>query len=67
MYYKGLNIFVMRQLNNKIVTNFVSMSMISFLLFLSISVSLSIFTYRSNLEKTGGKSGLSRIGNRIRL
>lgn len=51
VYYKGLNIFVLRQLNNKIVTNFVSMSMISFLLFLAISISLSMFTYRSNLEK----------------
>lgn len=52
IYCKGLNIFVLRQLNNKIVTNFVSMSMISFLLFLSISISLSMFTYRSNLEKS---------------
>lgn len=49
--YKGLNIFVLRQLNNKIVTNFVSMSMISFLLFLAISISLSMFTYRSNLVR----------------
>lgn len=52
IYYKKLNIFVLRQLNNKIMTNFVSMSMISFLLFLSISISLSMFTYRSNLEKS---------------
>ena len=51
VYYKGLNIFVLRQLNNKIVTNFVSISMISFLLFLAISISLSMFTYRSNLER----------------
>ena len=43
--------FVLRQLNNKIVTNFVSMSMISFLLFLSIATSLSMFTYKSNLEQ----------------
>lgn len=52
IYYKKLNIFVLRQLNNKIMTNFVSMAMISFLLFLSISISLSMFTYRSNLEKS---------------
>ena len=51
-YYKGLNIFVLRQLNNKIMTNFISMAMVSFMLFLSISISLSMFTYRDNLEKS---------------
>lgn len=49
-YYNELNIFVFRQINNKVATNFVSMALISFMLFLAITISLSMFNYRKNLE-----------------
>lgn len=36
-YYNGLNLFVLRQINSKITTTFVSMSMLCLMLFLAIS------------------------------
>lgn len=36
-YYNGLNMFVLRQINSKITTTFVSMSMLCLMLFLAIS------------------------------
>ena len=36
-YYNGLNIFILRQINSKITTTFVSMSMLCLMLFLAIS------------------------------
>ena len=38
-YYNGLNLFVLRQINSKITTTFVSMSMLCLMLFLAISLS----------------------------
>lgn len=37
IYYNGLNMFVLRQINSKITTTFVSMSMLCLMLFLAIS------------------------------
>ena len=41
VYFKGLNIFVVKQINSKVTTNFISMSLICLMLFFTI-VSLSI-------------------------
>lgn len=54
IYYKELNSFVLRQVNNKVNTNFISMSVVSILLLLTIgilSTGISIQTVLSeNLE-----------------
>lgn len=38
IYFKGLNIFIVKQLNSKVNTNFISMSLISLMLFITICV-----------------------------
>lgn len=38
IYFKGLNMFVLRQINSKITTTFVSMTLICLMLFLSIGI-----------------------------
>ncbi len=38
LYFKGLNMFVLRQINSKITTTFVSMTLICLMLFLSIGI-----------------------------
>lgn len=51
IYLKNLNIFVLRQINNKITTNFISMSVICLMLFLTITLLFTMFGYKSNIDK----------------
>lgn len=50
IYLKNLNIFVLRQINNKITTNFLSMTTICLMLFLTITLLFSMFGYKGNLD-----------------
>lgn len=50
VYFKGLNIFVVKQINSKINTNFVSMSVICLMLFLTIVILSTGFSFKSALE-----------------
>ena len=47
LYLKDLNIFILRQINNKINTNFVSMSVICLMLFLTITLLFTMFSFKS--------------------
>ena len=49
-YLKGTNMFVLRQLNNKINTNIASMSIICLMLFMTISVLSSSISIKSSLD-----------------
>lgn len=52
LYYKGLNSFVVKQMNNKINSNFMAMAVISIMLFITI-VSLSTGVgYKKSTEET---------------
>ena len=50
VYLKGTNMFVLRQLNNKINTNIVSMTVICLMLFMTISVLSSSLSIKSALD-----------------
>ena len=50
IYLKGTNMFVLRQLNNKINTNIASMSIICLMLFMTISVLSSSLSIKSALD-----------------
>lgn len=50
-YLKGTNMFVLRQLNNKINTTVVSMSVICLMLFMTISILSSSFSLQSTMKK----------------
>ena len=50
IYLKGTNMFVLRQLNNKINTNVVSMTVICLMLFMTISVLSSSLSIKSALD-----------------
>ncbi len=50
IYLKGTNMFVLRQLNNKINTNIISMSIICLMLFMTISVLSSSLSIKSALD-----------------
>ena len=50
VYLKGTNMFVLRQLNNKINTNIVSMSIICLMLFMTISALSSSLSIQSALD-----------------
>jgi len=50
-YLKGTNMFVLRQINNKINTTVVSMSVICLMLFMTISVLSVSLSLRSTMEK----------------
>ena len=50
VYFKGLNMFVVRQINNKINTNFVSMSLISLMLFVTIAALSTGVSFKNSLE-----------------
>ncbi len=52
VYFKNLNIFVLRQINNKITTNFLSMSTICLMLFLTITLLFTMFSYKGSIDKT---------------
>lgn len=50
IYFKGLNIFVVKQINSKINTNFASMSVICLMLFLTIGILSTGFSFKSALS-----------------
>ncbi|WP_426351132.1 ABC transporter permease [Alloiococcus sp. CFN-8] len=52
LYLKNLNVFVLRQINNKITTNFVSMTVICLMLFLTITLLVTMFGYKGTLDKS---------------
>ncbi len=51
IYLKGTNMFVLRQLNNKINTTVVSMSVICIMLFMTISILSASLSLRNTMEK----------------
>ncbi|MDM0470645.1 ABC transporter permease [Clostridium perfringens] len=51
MYLKGLNIFVLRQINSKINTNFLSMTVICLMLFLTIGTLSTGLSFNNALKK----------------
>ena len=51
IYYKGLNIFVLRQINNKVNTNFLSMTVICLMIFLTITLLFTMFSYKGTFDK----------------
>lgn len=51
VYFRGLNIFVTKQISSKINTNFISMSVISLMLFVTIVALSSGFGLKSSMEK----------------
>ncbi|WP_040214677.1 FtsX-like permease family protein [Clostridium polynesiense] len=50
IYFKNLNIFIFRQINNKITTNFLSMTTICLMLFLTITLLFTMFGYKGTLD-----------------
>ncbi|MGV8980554.1 ABC transporter permease [Clostridium sp.] len=52
IYLKNLNIFILRQVNNNIKTNFISMAAICLMLFVTIVCLFTMFSYKANLDKT---------------
>ncbi|MGL5381600.1 FtsX-like permease family protein [Clostridium sp.] len=50
VYFKGLNIFVVKQLNSKINTNFISMALICLMLFITMSVLSTGISFKTALE-----------------
>ncbi len=51
IYLKGTNMFVLRQINNKINTTVISMSIICLMLFLTISILSTALAIRNTMEK----------------
>ncbi|MGN7313533.1 ABC transporter permease [Alkalicoccobacillus gibsonii] len=51
IYFKDLNIFVLRQINNKVNTNFLSMTVICLMLFLTITLLFTMFGYKGIYDK----------------
>lgn len=52
IYLKKLNIFLVKQLNSKINTNFISISMICLMLFLTISILSSSLGFKNSVESS---------------
>ena len=52
IYFKDLNIFIVKQLNSKINTNFMSMSVICLMLFLTIVMLSTGLSFKDALEKS---------------
>lgn len=52
IYLKDINIFVLRQINNKINTNFLSMTVICLMLFLTISLLFIAFDLKGSIDKS---------------
>lgn len=50
IYFKGLNIFTVKQINSKVNTNFISMSVICLMLFVTIGMLSTGFSFKSALE-----------------
>lgn len=55
IYFKGLNIFVIKQLNSKVNTNFLSMAIICLMLFFTLGILSTGISFKSSIE-----SGLER-------
>lgn len=51
IYFKDLNIFIVKQLNSKINTNFISMSVICLMLFITIVMLSTGLSFKNALEK----------------
>ena len=51
VYLKGTNMFVLRQLNNKINTTVISVSLICLMLFMTMSILSSAFSLRNTMQK----------------
>lgn len=51
VYFKDLNIFVLRQINNKINTNFLSMTVICLMIFLTITLLFTMFSFKGSYDK----------------
>lgn len=51
VYFKNLNIFVLRQVNNKINTNFLSMTVICLMIFLTITLLFTMFSFKGSYDK----------------
>lgn len=51
VYLKNLNIFVLRQIHNKINTNFLSMSVICLMLFLTITLLFTMFSFKGSYDR----------------
>ena len=56
IYLKDINIFVLRQINNKINTNFLSMSLICLMLFLTITLLFTAFDLKRTIDENSGKN-----------
>jgi putative ABC transport system permease protein len=52
IYFKDLNIFVLRQINNKINTNFLSMTVICLMLFLTITLLFTMLGYKNVTDRS---------------
>lgn len=52
IYFKDLNIFIVKQLNSKINTNFLSISVICLMIFLTISILSTGISFKNSLEKS---------------
>lgn len=50
-YLNKLNIFVLRQIHNKVNTNFISMAVISLMLFVTLLTLFVAFSYKANQDK----------------
>lgn len=50
VYFKGLNIFIVKQINSKVNTNFLSMSVICLMLFLTIGMLSTGLSFKNALE-----------------
>ncbi|MGL4774227.1 MAG: FtsX-like permease family protein [Clostridium sp.] len=50
IYFKGLNIFIVKQINSKVNTNFFSMSVICLMLFITIGVLSTGFSFKTAIE-----------------
>ncbi|MEG1256573.1 FtsX-like permease family protein [Clostridium sp.] len=50
VYFKGLNIFIAKQINSKVNTNFISMTIICLMLFLTMSILSTGISFKNALE-----------------
>lgn len=51
IYLKDLNIFILRQINNKINTNFLSMTAVCLMIFLTISLLFTMFSFKGSYDR----------------
>lgn len=52
IYFRGLNIFITKQINSKVNTNFLSMSVICLMLFLTMGILSTGISFKNALEKS---------------